>query len=265
MVVKVALKKGNAHVICLQESKLASISDYVVRSLWGSRFVDWEALNAYDDNFSWVFFGVYGPVIDCDRPAFWQELSYIKDLWSLPWCLGGDFNSVRSPFERSTGGRWSSEMTQFSYFIDGNLLIDLPLEGATFTWSSGRDPEEKFPDVTQSALVRVTSDHVPLVLDCGGMRSRRTPFRFENMWLRVEDFQEKVQSWWETTTFTGFTSYVLAKKFQILKSELKKWNKEVFGNLEWKKNRVLTDIAELDRLDEIGQDTDSLRSRRAFC
>ncbi|XP_059658873.1 uncharacterized protein LOC132305216 [Cornus florida] len=223
MVVKVALKKWNAHIICLQETKLASISVDMVRSLWGSKCVDWEALNAY---------GTSGIIlIMWDRRwtsrtnmerAILIELSYIKELWSLPWCLGGDFNSVRSPFERSTGGRWSSEITQFSNFIDGNLLIDLPLEGATFTWSSGKDPEEKFPDVTQSALVRVMSDHVPLVLDCGGMRSRRTPFRFENMWLRVEDFQGKVQSWWEATTFTGSTSYVLAKKFQILKSELKK-------------------------------------------
>ncbi|XP_059635931.1 uncharacterized protein LOC132278132 [Cornus florida] len=229
-VVKVTVRKWNAHVICLQETKLASITDDVVRSLWGSR---------------WKMILSVGSFLE-----FIDPLLIVKDLFfgknSLPWCLGGDFNSIRSPFERSTGGRWSPEMTQFSDFIDGHLLIDLPLEGATFTWSSGRDPvtlsrldrflnfgdwEEKFPDVTQAALVRVTSDHEPLVLDCGGMTSRRTPFRFENMWLRAEDFQGKVQSWWGEATFTGSTSYVLAKKFQILKYELKKWNKEVFGNL----------------------------------
>ncbi|XP_059658879.1 uncharacterized protein LOC132305222 [Cornus florida] len=154
-------------------------------------------------------------------------------------------------------------MTQFSDFIDGHLLIDLPLQGATFTWSSGResvtlsrldrflisgDWEEKFPDVTQAALVRVTSDHVPLVLDCGGMRSRRTPFCFENMWLRAEDFQGKVQSWWEEAVFTGSNSYVLAKKFQILKSELKKAS---HGISTLSKSVLLGDFAEIATMEEI--------------
>ncbi|XP_059630187.1 uncharacterized protein LOC132273186 [Cornus florida] len=85
------------------------------------------------------------------------------------------------------------------------------------------------------------------------------------MWLRFEDFQGKVQSWWEEANFIGSASYVLARKFQFLKTELKRWNKKVFGNLEWKKSRVLADIAELDRLDEEGQSGESLRSKRASC
>ncbi|XP_059658982.1 uncharacterized protein LOC132305342 [Cornus florida] len=231
-VVKVALKKWNAHVICLQDTKLASISDDVVRSLWGSRFVDWEALNASDKSggilIMWdhrwmsrtnIWKGLFSLscVFQMEDDNFSSELSYIKELWSLPWCLGGDFNSVQFPFERSIGGRWSLEMTQFSDFIDGHFLIDLQLEGATFTWSSGRD------SVTLSRLDR---------------------------FLISGDWEEK---------FPDVT------QFQTLKSELKKWNKEVFGNLEWKKNKVLADIAEIDSLDETGQVTESLRSRRVSC
>jgi len=43
--------------------------------------------------------------------------------------LGGDFNVVRSPNERSSGGWLSLPMMEFSDVINGCGLIDLPLEG----------------------------------------------------------------------------------------------------------------------------------------
>ncbi|XP_059633982.1 uncharacterized protein LOC132276536 [Cornus florida] len=171
-------------------------------------------------------------------------------------------------------------MDQFFDFIDEHLLIDLPMEGATYTWSSGGDPvtlsrldrflisgewEEKFPDVVQAVLERITSDHVPLVLDCGGLCSRKTPFRFENMWLRVEDFQGTVRSWWEGAIVTGAPSFILTHKIRALKLALNHWNKDVFGNLESRKNRVFADFSEIDRLEEAGGNVESLCTRRASC
>ncbi|XP_059623114.1 uncharacterized protein LOC132266277 [Cornus florida] len=222
-----------------------------------------------DDGFSWAFSDVYGPVDDCERLALWEELSVVKGLWSLPWCVVGDFNVVRSPSERSIGGQWTPAMMQFSEFIDGHELIDLPLEGATFTWSSGREVptlsrldrfliygkwKEKFPDAVQAGLATVTSNHIPLVLDCGGLRPHCTPFRFENMWLRAVHFQGKVRSWWEEDMVVGTSSFILSGKLRFLKNKLKRWNKEVNGNLEWRKNRALADIAEIDRLEGGGWD-----------
>ena len=51
-------------------------------------------------------------------------------------CVGGDFNVLRFPSERSTGGRMSSAMFEFSGFIDSCNFIDFPLEGANYSWSS---------------------------------------------------------------------------------------------------------------------------------
>ncbi|XP_059646325.1 uncharacterized protein LOC132292248 [Cornus florida] len=233
-----------------------------------------------EDGFTWSFSRVYGPVDDDVRGGLWEELSGVKERWSLHWCVAGDFNVVRFLAERSSEGAWTRAMMHFSDFIDGHQLIDLPLEGASFTWSSGReiptlsrldrflisgDWEEKFPDIVQAVLTRVTSDHIPLVLDCGGLRSRCTPFRFESMWLRVDNFQGLVRSWWEENLVVGTSSFILAGKLHILKNNLKRWNKEVFGSLEWRKNRALADIAEIDRLEGECVLSESQHSRRAAC
>ncbi|XP_059654845.1 uncharacterized protein LOC132301624 [Cornus florida] len=231
----------------------------------------------------WVSLDVLGclwPVDDGERHILWEELGLMRVQLIRPRCIGGDFNVVRSPAERSIGGRWTSAMVQFLEFIDGHHLHDLLLQGATLTWGSGRnlptfsrldrflifgDWEEKFPDAIQVALARPVSDHFPLVLDCGEMRSRITPFQFKNIQLRADDFQGYVRNWWEGSMIDSFLSYVLARKLRVLKNEIKRWNKEVFGNLEWRKNRAFAEIAHIDRLEGSSGIGEEQTSRRVAC
>ena len=46
-------------------------------------------------------------------------------IWDIPWCLGSDFNVVRLPSERATGGRLTSAMTEFSDLIDSCKRLTL--------------------------------------------------------------------------------------------------------------------------------------------
>ena len=64
----------------------------------------------------WGLIGIYAPNDDNLRYALFDELKLFMALWDIPWYLGGDFNVVRSLVERSSGGRLSLVMPEFSDF-----------------------------------------------------------------------------------------------------------------------------------------------------
>ena len=172
MRVRNLLNSWKADIVCLQETKLDSISRSLIRSLWRCRYVDWlcldslgasggiiimwdtkvvekveEAVGLFSvsckfkeihSGFEWGFSGVYGPHRDVERQLMWEELSGICAWWDVPWCVGGDFNVVRYPMERGGTDRISPSMQAFSDFIFDMGLVDLPLEGGSITWSNAR-------------------------------------------------------------------------------------------------------------------------------
>ena len=147
----------------------------------------------------------------------------IGGLWEDLWCIGGDFNVVRFPKERRNYGRISSNMRSFSNFIQEFSLVDLTLSGGSFTWCGGQnkqsmlridcflltsDQEEHFSNTMQTILPRPVSDHSPIPLEGGRVRRSKTPFRFENMWLKVDGFKDLVKGWSEGYQFSGSSNFI---------------------------------------------------------
>ena len=81
------------------------------------------------------------------------------------------------------GSRLTPAMEKFSEFIEDLNLIDLPLEGGRYAWSSGTDRPLMFstdralvshdwntlhyPDVTRQTLPHPISGHYPILLEAG--------------------------------------------------------------------------------------------------
>lgn len=47
---------------------------------------------------------------------------------------------------------------------------------------------------------------------------------FENMWLRVSDFGDRVVGQWRIYAVEGRPSYRLAKKLKLVKKDIRVWN-----------------------------------------
>ena len=80
------------------------------------------------------------------------------------------------------------------------------------------------------------------------------------MWLRVDNFVDKVKTWWASYLFQGTPSFILAKKLFALKLDLKKWNESEFGNVSFKKQDLWSKLNVLDTKEE----THRLNLRRSY-
>ncbi|XP_065622546.1 uncharacterized protein LOC136064571 [Quercus suber] len=77
------------------------------------------------------------------------------------------------------------------------------------------------------------------------MARGKTPFRFENMWLKTDGFTDRVHSWWNRHSFSGTPSFVFAKKLKALKEDIIQWNCSEFGHVR-QKSQLLEAMKLLD-------------------
>ena len=111
------------------------------------------------------------------------------------------------------------------------------------------DWEGYFSGAVQSLLPKIVSDHCPILLDCGGTRKGPSPFRFENMWLKEEGFKDLLRNWWVGFQFRGSFSFKLSEKLKALKACLQIWNREVFGNMNARKESTLKQMMFWDSIE----------------
>uniref|UniRef100_A0A0V0HAJ5 Putative ovule protein n=1 Tax=Solanum chacoense TaxID=4108 RepID=A0A0V0HAJ5_SOLCH len=158
----------------------------------------------------------------------------------------GIFNTVRFPSEKKNCSRITKSMTDHSDFIEDMSLLDLQLAGGRYTWRKGDKHDIAarldrflasdewnggFKNIKQSILQKVTSDHSPILLQCGNWEPVRSYFKFENWWLQIEGFLDRVKEWWTSFDCEGRTDFILAFKLKALKIKLREWSKSAQGNL----------------------------------
>ncbi|KAL8143934.1 hypothetical protein V2J09_016966 [Rumex salicifolius] len=207
------------------------------------------------------FVFVCAPPSAVRRVAFWTEFEEVISSISGPAFFGGDFNCILSLEDRRGGsGGLSPDSMTFADLVGRLDLIDMGFSGSSYTWNRG--PKDaptvskrldrvftniqgrlQWTDACVRHLPAIKSDHNPIYLTLSAAnlvdRSRR-PFRFESMWTLHPQFMPFVESKWQrsSSTITALSN---------LKTDLQGWNREVFGNLQYIKDKLFRRIEGVER------------------
>ena len=202
-----------------------------------------------------------------ERELLWADLIRHRTEYTVladsPWYLAGDFNCVRQANERQ-GGRIprTRNMEMFNDCIFKLGLTEPQTSGETWTWTNNRRNTLMYERIDRcftntAAMVQhpilvitlpfYSSDHAPiLILPQQRMNIPRPPFRFQNMWLRHEDFQSFVRSHWHGH-LSESPMETLNYRLRNLKFHLRWWNRHVFGNIHTQVDALKHELADVNR------------------
>ena len=205
----------------------------------------------------WYFSAIYASPDPSKRNELWQELREFAGSHNEPWLLAGDFNETRFPSERSSSCRETTRRSNnFNEWIDDLQLLEVEFSGASHTWARGLSPETRqsarldralcngnwsmrFERAKVKHLPAVQSDHCPIFISPNGfipIQDVNRPFKFQATWLTHENFQDFVREKWDS-------SGPLIPALDKLATELKTWNRDIFGNIFQQKRRLLARIS----------------------
>jgi len=232
-------------------------------------------------NLKCVVVNVYATCNLIDKEVLWEDLSNIKsNNHDLAWCFCGDFNAVRKVTERLGSSERESqtrEIRGFNNFIERNFLVELPLVGKKFTWFKANGSAKSrldrvfvsdgwlrtWPESKQYVQPREVSDHCAIVVKSLYKDWGPRPFKSIDAWQLEPWFWEMVKGKWESYYASGNPLSRFKDKLKFLKAYLRIWNREVFGCMDSKKNRIMKEIKDLDIQDDDFGLEGSAREKRA--
>ncbi|KAL0307119.1 UNVERIFIED_CONTAM: hypothetical protein Sradi_6129200, partial [Sesamum radiatum] len=196
-----------------------------------------------------AIYGETARVFGCDLELWESDLVLLGagcevSVGASPWIVGGDFNTVLSPEERSGGSARSGiAMSDFHDAIADCALVDAGYVGSPYTWYCRRLRQRLdrvlisscwmtvFPKMQVAHLELSQSDHRGLLIEAECSVERKvSSFRFQHMWTTHSEFLGVVRQNWRYPT-VGSGMMRLQQKLTRLKHCLKKWNKTVFENV----------------------------------
>ena len=83
-----------------------------------------------------------------------------------------------------------------------------------------------------------------------------------NMWLKSDEFVDRVDSWWNCHSFSRTPGYVFAKNLKVLKEDIIQWNRQEFGNVGRKKKELLGALELLDAKEGVLGLTETERNKK---
>ncbi|GJS09721.1 RNA-directed DNA polymerase, eukaryota [Tanacetum coccineum] len=221
---------------------------------------------------------VYAPQDLTERRMLWDFIHHLIDSWDGECVLLGDFNEVRFEHERRGSLFNSHGANSFNNFITRTGLIDLPLEGYSFTWAHKSASKMSkldrflisegllalFPSISALCLDKHLSDHRPILLRELNVDYGPTPFRFFHSWSSRKGFDKMVEDSWKNSVCMESNSIIkLKKKLQSLKSSIKHWLAEDNQKSNEHKRNIQNRLIILDKIFDQGSCNDDLIHERS--
>ena len=182
-----------------------------------------------------IFFSfVYGKNRETERCLLWNLLETSGNMLNsraAPWMVIGDFNTVRSLYEKIGGNRANMAwLDRFNSCLQNSGLVDLNTKGAHLTWTNRQQGNlrileridrslvnnawlQAFPSSWTECLSTRSSDHSPLVARWEHeVNWGPKPFKHFNFWARKEGYRESVSvAWADSDSILGTPQFIVAE------------------------------------------------------
>ena len=208
-------------------------------------------------NLSCIICAVYAPNGQNETMEVWDQLRRLNESNQEPMILMGDFNEVVWLEERRGASIVTQGMCELRILIQDMNMIDMEIN-MRYTWLTKNVARridkimidmailEEFPHIQAYSKDRLLSDHHPILLASSRIEWGPIPFRSLDCWLQEPSFLKVFEKEWIELAGLPFD-----QKLRKLKAPLRKWNREVFGNIELK---IQDYKKELDKLDMKAQE-----------
>nr|GFB99592.1 RNA-directed DNA polymerase, eukaryota [Tanacetum cinerariifolium] len=160
------------------------------------------------------------------KRLLWDYVLTLIDRWNEEVVVLGDFNEVWNIDERRGFGFNPTSARVFDQFILASGLVDVKMEGYTFTWShpSGSKMSKLdrflvsegifsiFPSISAVCLDCHLLDHRPTILCEVQADFGPIPFRFYHTWISLEGFDVMVEQTWRSFSHNDANKMIHVKK-----------------------------------------------------
>lgn len=240
--------------------------DVVPVLISGQMIMCWVRFKSTKDVFLASF--VYASNCMIERRELWRDMDIISRSVASginPWVIQGDFNVTLSAMEHSrfldTAGE-SSAIREFQEAVRLCDFVDLSHSGPQYTWTNNQDANliskkldrvmgnscwhTRFPQSHVAFEVGGVSDHSRMVTNLRLVTQGNTkPFKFFTHVATHPEFLEVVSHVWNSTPHLFHSRSALKRlqeKLKLLKSELRRLNRDMFGDLPARVKQAFDDL-----------------------
>ncbi|GKC34835.1 RNA-directed DNA polymerase, eukaryota, partial [Tanacetum coccineum] len=193
---------------------------------------------------------IYAPQSLALKRVLWDYISSLIMRWNDETIVMGDFNEVQSVDERLGSSFNRSSARFFNHFITASGLVDVKMEGYSFTWSH--------PSTTKMSKLDRFLVSEEILTDFGP-----TPFRFYHSWFKWDGFDTMVEHAWNSFSHSDSNRLVwLKKKLQDLKKIIRTWVKDKKSQQFGVCNSIKDELLVIDKELDSGNVSDELLFRR---